>query len=91
MTCDDISQFLRTGEECRLLVVGRKEILELNGNGAKITIKGLSYYLPIIFTQLHNIFASCFCLWKILLGVILVTEEKEMMQFEKQLPFAQVI
>lgn len=41
MTCDDSSQFFRTVEESGLWVPGKKEIFELNGEGAKIT-RGLS-------------------------------------------------
>lgn len=41
MTCDGSSQFFRTVEESGLLVPGKKEILELNGEEAKIT-RGLS-------------------------------------------------
>lgn len=86
MTCDDSSQFFRTVEESGLWVPGKKEIFELNGEGAKIT-RGLSQYLPIIFSQLHIMFLFV----ENIPGVTLVIEEKEMMQFEKQLPFAQVI
>lgn len=35
MTCDGSSQFFRTVEESGLLVPGKKEILELNGEGGK--------------------------------------------------------
>lgn len=41
MTCDDSSQFFRTVEEPGLWVPGKKEIFELNEEGAKIT-RGLS-------------------------------------------------
>lgn len=35
MSCDGSSQFFRTVEESGLLVPGKKEILELNGEGGK--------------------------------------------------------
>lgn len=61
MTCDGSSQFFRTLEESGLLVPGKKEILELNGEGGKTNKRSIIVLTNNTLPTSHHVFVCGKC------------------------------